>query len=128
MEFFNVFVAETLVLIVTNELTRIGYESTLQGSPKSIPGTPFIDDNYWLSGKGNVFTVDPVESKDWVKLHVNSTLQGYAYNTQTIPPRLTIGVITLYCTITLAHIIYSGITGKFPPISNTTGIFPTLLS
>ena len=71
---FNVFVAETLVLMVTNGLVRIGYESTLQGSPKSILGSPFIDGNYWLSGKGNVFTVDPVESKDWVKFHVNSTL------------------------------------------------------
>ena len=120
---FNVFVAKTLVLMVTNGLARIGYESTLQGSPKSIPGTSFIDGNYWLSGKGNVFTVDPVESKDWVKFHVNSTLQGYAYNTQTLPPRLAIGVMTLYCIIALAHVIYSGITGRFPPVSDTSDIF-----
>ena len=120
---FNIFAAKTLVLMVTNGLARIGYESTLQGSPKSIPGTPFIDGNYWLSGKGNVFTVDPVESKDWVKFHVNSTLQGYAYNTQTTPSRLAIGVMTLYCIIALAHVIYSGITGRFSPISNTSDIF-----
>lgn len=121
---FNVFVAGTLVLMVTNGLARIGYESTLQGSPKSIPGTPFIDGNYWLSGKGNVFTVDPIESKDWVKFHVNSTLLGYAYNTQTLPPRLAIGVMTLYCIIALAHVVYSGITGRFPPVSDTSEIFP----
>lgn len=111
IESLNVFATETLVLMVTNGLARISYDSTLQGSPKSIPGTPYIDGNYWLSGKGNVFTVDPVESKDWVKFHVNSTLQGYAYNTQTLPPRLAIGVLTLYCIIALAHVIYSGITG-----------------
>ena len=61
---FNVSAADTLVLMITNGLARIGYESTLQGSPRSIPGTSFIDGNYWLSGKGNVFNVDPVESKD----------------------------------------------------------------
>ena len=124
----NTFAAETLVLMVTNGLARIGFESTLQGSPRSIPGTPYIDGNYWLSGKGNVFTVDPVESQDWVKFHVNSTLQGYAYNTQTLSPRLAIGVMILYCIIALAHVIYSGITGRFPPISDTSDIFPILLS
>ena len=124
IEAFNVFAAQTLVLMVTNGLARIGYESTLQGSPKSIPGTPFIDGNYWLSGKGNVFTVDPIESKDWVKFHVNSTLQGYAYNTQTLPPRLAIAVMTLYCIIALGHVIYCGITGRFSPISYAKGIFP----
>ena len=128
VEDFNCFATKTLVLMVTNGLARIGYESTLQGSPKSIPGTPYIDGNYWLSGKGNVFTVDPVESKDWVKFHVNSTLQGYAYNTQTLPPRLAIGVMTLYCIIALAHVIYSGITGRFSPISDTSDIFHILSS
>ena len=128
IEAFNCFAAMTLVLMVTNGLARIGYESTLQGSPKSIPGTPFIDGNYWLSGKGNVFTVDPVESKDWVKFHVNSTLQGYAYNTQTLPPRLAIGVMILYCIIALAHVIYSGITGRFASISDTSDVFHTLSS
>ena len=122
----NTFAAQTLVLMVTNGLARIGYESTLQGSPKSIPGTPFIDGNYWLSGKGNIFTVDPVESKDWVKFHVNSTLQGYAYNTQTLPTRLAIVVMTLYCIIALGHVIYSGITGRFLPVSYASDIFPIL--
>ena len=125
---FDGFATRALALMLTNGLARIGYESTLQGSPRTIPGSSFIDGNYWLSGKGNVFTVDPVESKDWVKFHVNSTLQGYAYNTQTLPPRLAIGVMTLYCIIALAHVIYSGITGKFSPISDTSNIFPILLS
>ena len=125
---FDLSVSQTLVLMMTNGLARVGYESTLQGSPKSIPGTPFIDGNYWLSGKGNVFIVDPVESKDWVKFHVNSTLQGYAYNTQTLPPRLAIGVLTLYCIIALGHVIYSGITGRFPPTSQASDIFHILSS
>ena len=103
-----------LVSLMANGLARIGFESTLQGSPKSvksIDGTSWIDGNYWLSGKGNMFEVDPTQSKDWLKFHVNSTLEGYAYNTETVAPRAAIGVLTLYCMIALAHLFYSGISG-----------------
>lgn len=104
----------TLVSLMANGLARIGFESTLQGSPKTISsagGASWIDGNYWLSGKGNVFEVDPTQSRDWVKLHVNSTLEGYAYNTETIAPKIAIGIMTLYCVIALAHLLYSGISG-----------------
>ena len=103
-----------LVGLIANGLARIGFESTLQGSPKSVEsvdGTSWIDGNYWLSGKGNMFEVDPAHSKDWLKFHVNSTLEGYAYNTETVAPRVAIGVMTLYCIIALAHLFYSGISG-----------------
>ena len=103
-----------LVYLMTNGLARIGFESTLQGSPRSVKsadGTSWIDGNYWLSGKGNMFEVDPAHSKDWLKFHVNSTLEGYAYNTETVAPRVAIGVMTLYCIIALAHLFYSGISG-----------------
>ena len=103
-----------LVSLMANGLARIGFESTLQGSlksVKSVDGTSWIDGNYWLSGKGNMFEVDPTQSKDWLKFHVNSTLEGYAYNTETVAPRVAIGVMTLYCIIALAHLFYSGISG-----------------
>ena len=104
-----------LQALLNNGLARIGFESTLQGSPKSLPstdGTSWIDSDYWLSGKGNVFE-DPTQSRDWVKLHVNSTLQGYAYNTQTVAPRIAIGIMILYCIIAVAHLLYSGISGTY---------------
>ena len=107
-------VNDVLVSLIANGLARIGFESTLQGSPKSVKstdGTSWIDGNYWISGKGNMFEVDPTHSKDWLKFHVNSTLEGYAYNTETIAPRVAIGVMTLYCMIALAHLFYSGISG-----------------
>ena len=103
-----------LVNLMANGLARIGFKSTLQGSPKTIKspdGTSWIDGNYWLSGKGNMFEVDPTQSKDWLKFQVNSTLEGYAYNTETVAPRVAIGVMTLYCMIALAHLFYSGISG-----------------
>ena len=105
-----------LVQMIANGLARIGFGYTLQGSPrsvKSVDGTSWIDGNYWLSGKGNVFEVDPTQSKDWLKFHVNSTLEGYAYNTQTVAPRVAIGILTLYCIIALAHLCYSAISGTY---------------
>ena len=110
-----------LVSLIANGLARIGFESTLQGSLKSlksIDGTSWIDGDYWVSGKGNMFEVDPTQSKDWVKFHVSSTLEGYAYNTQTVAPRVAIGILTLYCVIALAHLIYSGISGKTTSLPN----------
>ena len=103
-----------LVQLIANGLARIGFGYTLQGYPrsvKSVDGTSWIDGNYWISGKGNVFEVDPKQSKDWLKFHVNSTLEGYAYNTETVTPRVAIGILTLYCIIALAHLFYSAISG-----------------
>ena len=103
-----------LVELIANGLARIGFESALQGSPKSVKsadGTSWIDGNYWVSGKGSMFEVDPTQSKDWLKFHVNSTLEGYAYNMETVAPRSAIGVMTLYCVIALGHLFYSGISG-----------------
>lgn len=103
-----------LVGLIANGLARIGFESKLQGSPKSVKsvdGTSWIDGNYWLSGKGNMFEEDLTESRDWLKFHVNSTLEGYAYNTETVAPRVAIAVMALYCIIALAHLFYSGISG-----------------
>lgn len=105
---------EVLVGLMANGLARIGFETTLQGSLKSVKsadGTSWIDGNHWVSGQGNMFEVDPAQSKDWLKFHVNSTLEGYAYNTDTVAPRVAIAVMTLYCIIALAHLLYSGISG-----------------
>ena len=116
----TVTVKAALTMLIANGLGRVGFNSTFQGNPKSITapdGSSWIDGNYWLSGKGNVFTVDPEDAKEWVKFHVDSKLQGYAYNTQTVPPRLAIAVMIAYCIIALAHLLYAGITGKFVLIS-----------
>ena len=119
-----------LTLMISNGLGRVSFNSTLQGNPKSITspdGKSWIDGNYWLSGRGNVFTVDPEDAKNWVKFHVDSKLQGYAYNTQTVPPRLAIAVMIAYCIIALSHLLYSSITGKslHPP---TKKLAPTPLT
>ena len=105
----------TLAAMMANGLSRISFESILQGSPRSIlsrDGTSWIDGSYWLSGKGNVFKLDPDESKDWVKLHVNSTLQGYAYSTENGSSRVAIAILTIYCILAITHLTYSGISGK----------------
>ena len=107
---------DALTLMISNGLGRVGFDSILQGDPKSTTspdGTSWIDGNYWLSGKGVVFKVDLEDANRWLKFHVDSKLKGYAYNTQTVSPRLAIAVMIAYCVIALAHLLYSGITGKF---------------
>lgn len=101
-----------LVMMIANGLGRISFNSTLHGSIKSkasSDGKSWIDADYWLSGKGNVF--EP-QRPDWVKLQVISHLQGYAYNTEASSSRLAIAVLTAYCIIALAHTLYAGSTGK----------------
>lgn len=93
---------------------RIGSTSQLQGTLKTVvrpDNSTVIDGSYWFSGKGNVFNVDPVESKDWVKLHVSSVFQGYAYNVSGATPKIAIAFLLAYCLFVLAHVLHAGISG-----------------
>ena len=94
------FTAQTaLSLLMVNGLSRSGFSRQLQGSVKTVAqsdGFNSLDGNYWLSGKGDVFSVDPAQSKDWVKLRVDSSLQGYSYNTLGTPPKIAIAVLAIY--------------------------------
>ena len=101
--------------LLANGLASIGATGTLQGNIKTVmkpDGSSELDGNYWFSGKGNVFTVDPEESKDWVKLRVDSTINGYAYNIRGASPKVAISFLLVYCIIALSHVLYAGISGK----------------
>ncbi|KAI4115064.1 MAG: hypothetical protein LQ345_004271, partial [Seirophora villosa] len=103
-----------LLMLVTNGLARTGYNSQLQGTLRTRmtqDGSTSLDGNYWVSSKGDVFTVDPEESKEWVQLQMESALQGYAYNVDDTPPRVAIGILIIYCVFTVAHICYLAISG-----------------
>ena len=100
--------------LLANGLARIGSTSQLQGIPRTTvrpDGSEGLDGDYWFSGKGSAFIVDPVESKDWVKFRVYSTFEGFAYNTRGVPPKVAICLLLAYCVFALAHILYAGITG-----------------
>ncbi|SLM34400.1 hypothetical protein LPUS_03154 [Lasallia pustulata] len=104
-----------LVGLVTNGLARVGFQNRLQGSLKTFRNSKtndtVLDGNYWISGKGDFFIVDPIESKDWVKLPVESGLQGYAYNTTGTAPKIAIAFLLTYCLFALSHILYAGFSG-----------------
>ncbi|KAI4283816.1 MAG: hypothetical protein L6R38_001898 [Xanthoria sp. 2 TBL-2021] len=106
-------VSTALAMLAANGLARTGWGSTLQGTVKTRgPGLEGLaDGNYWLSGKGDVFEVDPIKSKNWTSFRVESNLEGYAYNTLTAPPKIAIAIMMVYCLLVLGHTIYSGITG-----------------
>ena len=105
--------------LLANGLASIGATAKLQGDIKTIvkpDGSTEWDGDYWFSGKGNVFIVDPEESKDWVKFRVDSTVDGYAYNVRGAPPKVAIAFLLAYCIIALSHIVYAGISGKILPL------------
>ena len=100
--------------LVANGLSRIGSTSEIQGTPRTVTnpdGSVGLDGSYWFSGKGDMFEVDPAQSKDWVKLHVSSTVEGYAYNTRGTAPKTAIFFMLAYCIVAIAHIIYAGVSG-----------------
>ena len=109
-------ISATIVLtsLLANGLATIGSTGQLQGTVKTVvdsDGSEGLDGDYWFSGKGDVFIVDPVESKDWVKFRVYSTIEGFAYNTRGAIPKLAICVLLTYCIFALAHVLYAGISG-----------------
>ena len=103
--------------LVANGLARLGFSSGLQGAVKTISknGNIELDGNYWLSGKGDAFTVNATEAKDWTKLHMTSELQGHAYNTAGLAPKAAICILTTYCVLAICHIFYAGYSGKSYP-------------
>ena len=95
-------------------LSSLGSTSTLQGTIKQVTqpdGSSSIDGDYWFSGKGSIYEVDPSDSKDWVKFHVSSVFQGYAYSARGAIPKLAICLLMIYCAFAIAHILYAGISG-----------------
>ena len=105
-----------LASLLANGLGRIGAESSLQGDLRMTTdsdGNSIPDGNSWFQGKGDSFTVDPDESKNWIKFKVLSTYETYAYNTVGPRPKVAIVFLLLYCTIAIGHICYAGISGKW---------------
>ena len=106
---------EILGSLLVNGLARIGFDRQLQGDLKLTSGpngTSTVDGTYWVSGKGDIFTVDPVKSKDWLKLRVDSTIEGYAYNTRGTGPKVAIAFLLAYCALALTCTMYAGISGS----------------
>ena len=103
-----------LASLLANGLAGISPASQLQGTLKTAvqpSGSEGLDGNNWFSGKGDAFVVDPVQSKNWVKLRVFTTFEGFAYSTRGATPKVAICFLLIYCTFALTHILYAGITG-----------------
>ena len=111
----QVLIQQVLAGLLTNGLARIGSEYQFQGTPRLKAGpnnSTEFDGTFWLSGKGDFFTVDPEESKDWLKLRVDSVIEGYAYNTKDAGPMAAIAFLLAYCLVALIYTLYTGISGK----------------
>ncbi|KAL9018425.1 MAG: hypothetical protein Q9185_004268 [Variospora sp. 1 TL-2023] len=101
--------------LVANALSRTGLGSQLQGDLRSVfnptLNASLPDGGYWFSGAGDVFTVDPAVSKDWVRLRVDTAVEGYGFGIDGIATKLTAAVLLLYCTLVVAHLVYAALSG-----------------
>ncbi|KAL8703205.1 MAG: hypothetical protein Q9225_008123 [Loekoesia sp. 1 TL-2023] len=58
-----------------------------------------------------MFKVDPAASKDWVKLRVDSSVEGYAFSLDGLAPKFTAVILLIYCTLVITHLVYAAVSG-----------------
>ena len=101
--------------LLANGLSRTGFDSQLQGNLRTVfnrkLNASIPDGHFWFAGRGDMFTVDPERSRDWVRLRVDSSVEGYAFSTQGFAPKLAVAVLLLYCFLVIMHIIYAALSG-----------------
>lgn len=101
--------------LLANGLARTAFDGQLQGTLRTSIDTSsnytHIDGAYWWSGKGDMFKVDPAQGKDFLKLEVITTVEGYAYSTRGAGAEYAIIIILTYCVVTTAHLVYTVMTG-----------------
>ncbi|KAI4193729.1 MAG: hypothetical protein LQ350_008192 [Teloschistes chrysophthalmus] len=109
--------------LLSNGLSRIGIESSLQGDLRTstdASGKTVPDSIAWFRGKGDAFIVDPDESKDWVKFKVDTTFEGYVYISSGVGAKVAIVFLLIYCAFAIAHTCYAGISAPTKLLRNTS--------
>lgn len=107
---------EIISALMANGMARTASTSRLQGAirlTEDANNETIPDGTLWFQGKEDFFVVDPEESANWVKLRVDSTLEGYSYNITGASVKVAIVFLLIYCVLALAHIFYSMISGMF---------------
>ncbi|KAL8933569.1 MAG: hypothetical protein Q9216_006304, partial [Gyalolechia sp. 2 TL-2023] len=103
--------------LVANGLSRTGFNAQLQGDLRTVfnpqVNATLPDGDYWFSNSGDIFTFDPTsdEEKNYLKLRVDSSVEGYAFSLRGLAPKLTAAVLLLYCALVIAHFAYAAVSG-----------------
>lgn len=101
--------------LLANGLARLSHTSQLQGTLRTVPDPQnnfsVPDGPYWFGSKDDVFSIDPKHDEDWIKLRVDSTVEGFAYSIRSVAPKLAVATLISYCVFAVAHFIYAAISG-----------------
>ncbi|KAL8698263.1 MAG: hypothetical protein Q9201_006671 [Fulgogasparrea decipioides] len=101
--------------LLANGLSRTGFNSRLQGELRTAfnptVNASLPDGNFWFASRGDMFHVDPAASEDWVKLRIDSSVEGYAFSIEGIAPKLTAVVLLVYCALVVGHLCYAATSG-----------------
>lgn len=111
---FQGFLVTTLI---TNSLSNIGSNLSLQGNvsivefPDIIGVNRVIDGRRWILHGEDLFDVTSHEGESWVKLRVDSVIEGLAYTAEGLAVRIAIAVLTLYCVFAIPHVVFTSVRG-----------------
>lgn len=123
-------VRNLLASLLANGPSRLCFTSQLQGTLKTIRDSEhnytIPDTSYWLGGKGDIFTVDSASSKDWVKLRVDTTVEGYALTMRDCASRITATILVIYCVFTSLLVTQSIFSGMSSDSWNSIAEFAAL--
>ena len=104
-----------LSALMANGLARSAFTGQIQGTVKTKLNKSnnvwSFDSDTWATGKGDVFIVDPNESHNWAKFHVESSVESYRYSSRGRLPKFAITVLLIYCLMAILHIVYAGTSG-----------------
>ena len=102
-----------LAALIANGLSNLGSDVSLQGNIAldDFYDPPIVDGKQWILHNKDLFTLDPAESAGWVRLQVNSTIEGLAYSTNGLPVKFALSILIAYCVVAITYILYTSITG-----------------
>ncbi|KAI9864753.1 MAG: hypothetical protein M1824_004660 [Vezdaea acicularis] len=104
-----VIVESLLALMITNGLSRVGYNSTIQGDlkPELVWEEQFLPASGKVFGYGqHAYEIDPELRKGYMPLQLTVTVRGYAYGTNGAAIITSLVVLLTYSALAIAHSIW----------------------
>ncbi|KAL8793220.1 MAG: hypothetical protein Q9195_004156 [Heterodermia aff. obscurata] len=102
-----------IAALIANGLSNLGADVSLQGNIAldDFYDPPTVDGKQWILHNKDLFTVDASESADWLRLQVDSTIEGLAYSTNGLPVKFALAILIAYCVVAVTYVLCTSVTG-----------------
>ena len=102
-----------LSALIANGLSKMDLNCSLQGDiplKTNLTTSLFHGHQRILHDKDEIAVGTP-QSSGWVRLQVNSTVEGLQCSTDGLPVKLALTVLIAYCAIAITYVLYTSVTG-----------------